>query len=221
MRIWKEMKAGYFWHMASKNPFRPFSPDPEQMALWPEVSGNEINGLGETAPRRARLIYWALDHDAIPHGQAQMWFYKQSQRYAGFDAARAQRKRVLDAPLPPVAPVPIERTPEAWTDRLSGFVAEGLCEKIGVAEMDRSWLLEGHETAFTRVIVAGVQHSYEEIAKAPDVVAGLEVMRQYGRAALVSKRIAGWLREEGWDACLLYTSPSPRDRTRSRMPSSA
>ena len=26
---------------------------------------------------------------------------------------------------------------------------------------------------------------------------------------------------EGIDACLLYTSPSPRDRTRSRMPSSA
>ena len=24
-----------------------------------------------------------------------------------------------------------------------------------------------------------------------------------------------------WDNCLLYTSPSPRDRTRSRMPSSA
>ena len=27
--------------------------------------------------------------------------------------------------------------------------------------------------------------------------------------------------EEGVYACLLYTSPSPRDRTRSRMPSSA
>ena len=25
----------------------------------------------------------------------------------------------------------------------------------------------------------------------------------------------------GWKTCLLYTSPSPRDRTRSRMPSSA
>ena len=24
-----------------------------------------------------------------------------------------------------------------------------------------------------------------------------------------------------WECCLLYTSPSPRDRTRSRMPSSA
>ena len=26
---------------------------------------------------------------------------------------------------------------------------------------------------------------------------------------------------DGFNACLLYTSPSPRDRTRSRMPSSA
>mgnify|MGYP007111976903 CR=1 FL=1 len=30
------------------------------------------------------------------------------------------------------------------------------------------------------------------------------------------KALLAWL-----DACLLYTSPSPRDRTRSRMPSSA
>ena len=29
------------------------------------------------------------------------------------------------------------------------------------------------------------------------------------------------LMENGIDPCLLYTSPSPRDRTRSRMPSSA
>ena len=27
--------------------------------------------------------------------------------------------------------------------------------------------------------------------------------------------------KEAWETCLLYTSPSPRDRTRSRMPSSA
>ena len=35
----------------------------------------------------------------------------------------------------------------------------------------------------------------------------------------------GWTHSNGamnWDyTCLLYTSPSPRDRTRSRMPSSA
>ena len=32
------------------------------------------------------------------------------------------------------------------------------------------------------------------------------------------KKVSLWTTEE---ACLLYTSPSPRDRTRSRMPSSA
>ena len=41
-----------------------------------------------------------------------------------------------------------------------------------------------------------------------------------GRQGLATKLLT----EAGWDpykACLLYTSPSPRDRTRSRMPSSA
>ena len=35
--------------------------------------------------------------------------------------------------------------------------------------------------------------------------------------------IAGWLGEKNpsFDTCLLYTSPSPRDRQKSRMPSSA
>ena len=29
------------------------------------------------------------------------------------------------------------------------------------------------------------------------------------------------INDQAWSVCLLYTSPSPRDRTRSRMPSSA
>ena len=38
------------------------------------------------------------------------------------------------------------------------------------------------------------------------------------------KTMKGWKvneAPESWKVCLLYTSPSPRDRTRSRMPSSA
>ena len=36
-------------------------------------------------------------------------------------------------------------------------------------------------------------------------------------------KVAAWKDEDGdwYETCLLYTSPSPRDRTRSRMPSSA
>ena len=43
-----------------------------------------------------------------------------------------------------------------------------------------------------------------------------------GGAAALNE--AGRMRMQTWrltSACLLYTSPSPRDRTRSRMPSSA
>ena len=42
------------------------------------------------------------------------------------------------------------------------------------------------------------------------------------RELLASRELFGVrVRSAGITACLLYTSPSPRDRTRSRMPSSA
>ena len=37
----------------------------------------------------------------------------------------------------------------------------------------------------------------------------------------MSKQTSGDVIDFALDTCLLYTSPSPRDRTRSRMPSSA
>ena len=40
-------------------------------------------------------------------------------------------------------------------------------------------------------------------------------------AQLKSRKELMWLKEVTDRTCLLYTSPSPRDRTRSRMPSSA
>ena len=38
--------------MARDNPYRPFTPDMDQMARAPDISGNEVNGLGETDMRR-------------------------------------------------------------------------------------------------------------------------------------------------------------------------
>ena len=49
---------------------------------------------------------------------------------------------------------------------------------------------------------------------------GVVHQAEVGRGAL-DRRIKEILRPDIVDACLLYTSPSPRDRTRSRMPSSA
>ena len=56
-----------------------------------------------------------------------------------------------------------------------------------------------------------------------NIGAAARVMGNFGltRLRLVAPR-DGWPNETAITmACLLYTSPSPRDRTRSRMPSSA
>lgn len=178
--------------------FRPFVPDPEQVALVPEVSGNSVNGLGEDGRRPARMVYWAPDPSEIPHGALQGYFYRQSARVPAFAEARAARQAVLDAPLPDVAVTRVFR--EDWSEALEAFVTAGDCELAGVAEMRSEWVLEGHEITQKRVIMLGVQHDYAEISQAPDPAAGLEVMAQYGRAAAVAKKVAGWLLEQGWEA---------------------
>ena len=56
----------------------------------------------------------------------------------------------------------------------------------------------------------GVKHAPEEGELVTDAIVILKTIDPKGRVGL---RMAY--------SCLLYTSPSPRDRTRSRMPSSA
>ena len=186
--------------MPRKNPHRPFTPDPEQMALAPEVSGNAINGLGEAEYRRPKVVYWATNPDDIPHGRMQKWFYTVDPGLPEFGIERAKRMEISQAALPPVAPTPAQRSPEDWTRQLDKFIAKGLCEKVGVATMNPDWVYEGATVRETRVIIAGVQHDYARIATAPEPEAGAEVMVQYTRASLVAKRIAAWLQEEGWAA---------------------
>ncbi len=186
--------------MPKPNPHRPFTPDPAQRALWPGVSGNDINGLGETAPRRPRHVYWAPNPGDIAHGALQKWFYTVDPGVPEFAQERARRQETLAMPDAPVADTPVTRAPTDWTAQVQRFVAQGACEKIGVAEMQPDWVFEGHHIPQSRVIVAGVQHVYDEIAKAPAPQAGVEVVRQYNRAARVAKQIANWLRAEGWEA---------------------
>lgn len=186
--------------MARDNPHRPFTPDPAQMAQHPGVSGNAINGLGEAVFRRPEVVYWAPEPDDIPHGRMQRWFYSVRPDEPALVRARAERQVILDRPMPEVTGAPAEQAPAQWTEALERFAADGTCERVGVAEMREEWLFEGQETGFARVIVLAVQHDYDEIARAPAPEAAGEVIRQYGRAAGAAKAVAGWLRQQGWEA---------------------
>ena len=186
--------------MPRTNKHRPFTPDPEQMALQPAISGNEINGLGEPDHRQPRIVYWATDPAAIPHGEMQSYFYQQSAKVPAFGEKRAKRQELSAAELPPLASHPRQAPPQEWTADLDQFVESKACDMAGVAVMNPDWVFEGHEISQSRVIMLGVQHDYAAIATAPEATAGLEVVDQYIRAAVAAKTIAGWIRTQGWEA---------------------
>lgn len=186
--------------MAKPNPHRPFTPDPEQMSLWPDVSGNDVNGLGEPDFRRARMVYWATDLDDIAHGPLQGYFGRRSSQDTRFTDARARRQSVFDAPLPDVSPDQNQDVAQDWALASAIYQQDGLCEKLGVTQVNPDWVIEGFEVTLPNVVTIAVQHNYDQLSHAPEAEAGLEVMEQYRRAALAAKTIAGWLRGQGWQA---------------------
>ncbi len=186
--------------MAKRNAFRPFTPDPAQMALRPAVSGNSINGLGETAPRAPRMVYWAPDPDQIPHGAMQRWFYQVDPNNAHLAQAREARAKLLAEPMAELQGEPVQRSPREWNEALAAVATGADFEMWGVAEVDPAWVYEGQQVPQSRIVVLGVAHAYEALATAPEATAGAEVVRQYGRAAAAAKAVAGWLRQQGWDA---------------------
>lgn len=186
--------------MTDKNPHRPFTPDPEFVSLLPESWGNPVNGLGETEVRRPDMVWWAPDMDKAAFGDAQKWFYNKEVPGPELARERALRKEILDAPLPEISPETTEQSPSDWTAALNAFIDAGDCERVGVARMKAEWAYSDKEVSFENVIVLGVQHNYDQLKSAPDQICGTDVSRQYNRAARAAKKVAGWLREHGWEA---------------------
>ncbi|MEL6168917.1 MAG: 4Fe-4S dicluster domain-containing protein [Pseudomonadota bacterium] len=166
----------------------------------PSISGNDVNGLGETAPRRPSVVYWAPNPADIAHGRMQQWFYTVDPGLPAFRDEREKRRAAIAAPLPDLALDRVSLSAEAWRKELNSFVDTEVCDMIGAAELDEAWLFEGHKADWRNVIMMGFQHDYAEIEKAPDPHAGAEVMRQYSRAAIAAKILAGAMRRKGWDA---------------------
>ena len=77
----------------------PYIPNSEQMALWPDISGNEINGLGQTEKRRPSYVYWGNGPSDIAHGDLQRWFYSV---YPGLPGYSEECKRQADFTAPPL-----------------------------------------------------------------------------------------------------------------------
>ena len=181
----------------------PFQPNPEQVALMPERSGNDINGQGETEIRRPSKVYWH-NPGKIPHGKIQQWMVERFNRVPDFKAVYAEGDRGPQK-LNPVANIPLQDSPQNWTLRAKDFAQQHEADLVGIARMDPNWIFDDCEpTTDPWIILLGVEMNHARLAEAPssdtDTASALEVSVQYNRGARAAAHLANWIRDQGYNA---------------------
>ena len=179
-----------------------------QRALWPEVSGNDINGLGERYVRRANIVYWPNRNDtsSIPFGPLVDYFQSNQSKYAPDVTAaftdwpnRAPRK------LDPVAADGAEDTAESWTNRVKSFALADEADLVGVTRLDPNWFFQESEQAdLPWVVVIGVVMDWQRFSQVPPTpknsISALEVGEIYNQVDRAAGTLANWIRAQGWNA---------------------
>lgn len=178
-----------------------FQPDPEQLALMPERSGNDINGLGEEGFRRPTRVYWHNPKD-IPHGNIQKWMVERFNRVEDFRAVYVEGDRGPSI-LNPVAGIREQDSPLNWSARVKDFALRHEADLVGIAKMDPDWSYDDcAPDSLPWIIVLGVEMDHARLAQAPssdtDTASALEVSVQYNRGARTSAHLANWLRDRGY-----------------------
>ncbi len=174
-----------------------FEPNPEVMKLWPDVSGNAINGSGEAGKGRPRPVFWRTD-GSTPHAPVMHYFFERDKDVPAIIEARKYRARTLDIPLSDVAPVAAEKAADAWTALIKDAAIEDGADDVGICRWRDAWSFEDRPPPRGDwAIVMAFRQAYEPMATAPADAAYVEVMDQYGRAGAASKRLANRIREHG------------------------
>ena len=179
----------------------PFQPSEEQKRLLPEVSGNTINGLSETAIRRPSPIYW--HHPSkIAHGPVMKWMLeKTSREQPSVDrlhekfGGRGPNERV------PVAQTKVEDSAEEWTAKVKDFALANEADLVGITRLDPNWVFEDYEVSSPWIVILGISMDQPRLAAVyPEPGSVEEVMVAYNRGDRAAKKLADFIREQGWDA---------------------
>jgi epoxyqueuosine reductase len=185
----------------AKTPKVKFHPDPEQLALMPDRSGNEINGQGEPGFRRPTRVYWHNPKD-IPHGGIQKWMVDKFNRVEDFKTVYAEGDRG-PLKLDPVADLQQEDNADNWVAKVREFALQHEADLVGIAAMNPDWTYDdtGPDVA-PWVIILGVEMDHARLAQAPssdtDTASALEVSVQYNRGARAAAHLANWVRGQGY-----------------------
>ncbi len=185
----------------STSPAADWKPSPEQETVWPETSGNAINGLGQEAFGPPRPVFWRDDGHSIEHTGVLRFFYDRYRDNRKISEARKYRQRTAGFAESPVAPAAAAEPDGGWSAAIKQAALDAGADDAGICEYRESWTYTDRPRPIGRwVVVMAFAHDYDRLNTAPDEDAYIEVMAQYGRAGMAAKRLANWIRERGWPA---------------------
>lgn len=174
-----------------------YTPNPELLALWPDISGNEVNGLGDADWHQPRPVFWRPD-GSIAHIDALHYFYKRDIDNERIAAARKLREKNQNLPYSEIAETPVEKSAAEWVEVIKAKALELGAEDVGITVFKPEWVYNDRPVPKGKwAIVLAFTHAYDDLDTAPDETAYIEVMKQYARAGMTSKLVANWIREQG------------------------
>lgn len=180
-------------------PHDDYAPLPKFLDALPDVSGNAVNGLGETKPRLATPFFWH-PHSKQSFGELQDAVLEYHRLSAGV--------RATYSPKAPRGPRPVEQVPQriekdavAWTADIKKFALENEADLVGIVPMNPEYVYEGYELNEPWLVMIGVAMEHERLNAAPDTLdeptSAVEVGEQYNRAARVSRNLTNYIMEQG------------------------
>ena len=180
-------------------PHDGYAPDPKFLEAFPDMSGNDLNGLGETELRAPSPFFWH-PKDKQPFGELQdavLDHHRQSPRIRETYSPKAHRgPRPVD-----LAPARIEKDAATWTAEIKKFALDNEADLVGIVPMDPAYVYEGYEIHEPWLVMIGVAMDHERLNTAPDTiddaVSSVEVGEQYNRAARVSRNLSNYILDQG------------------------
>ena len=182
-----------------RHPKPAFVPCEEQQALWPDVSGNTINGVGERVVRRPSPVYWHPP-ERTPHGPLQVWMMDQGRKEPALHAQRAARAEVMAHQPGPIADAKVERDPTEAARLVKERARAAGADLVGVVRADPLWVYEGYDFDYPWIVMLGVAMDYQLLETAPEVTAAMAVVEGYTQGWRVAQPLADWIRSQGWRA---------------------
>ena len=168
--------------------------------LIPKISGNEVNGLGESKFRRPSPIYHWFGKLKTPFNLVNIVLLVSDifDRTAMGHIKRASnsQKKSYD----PIASERVEKTPAEWSKAIKEYALANGADVAGMVPMQQDWVFEGFEIKQKWIIMLGFKMDYEELKKLPDSAGGTEVLRVYANGQETAWNLANWLQTQGWEA---------------------